>query len=344
MIDLDNLIKEASIELSNIDNMQDFKVLHVKYLGNKSQLQQAQKNITNIPPAERKKYGQMVNAIRTQLTENFYTIQRSIEAQLIEKQIAKEKLDVTLPSIKLNNIGSKHPMTLVTEDIFNIFQQMGFEILSSPEIETEYYNFTALNTPESHPARDDQDTFYTEIADHVLLRSHVSPFQVHAMQNQSLPLRAISCGRVYRNEEVNARKLPFFHQLEIIGIDKDLTFGHLKWVLQTFFNSFFGKEVKLRFRPDFFPFTEPSAEVDAECVFCNGKGCSTCGHKGWLELLGCGMIDPNVLSESGIDTAKYKGFAAGLGIERFTMIKYGINDIRHFYSGDLRFLEQFKGL
>jgi phenylalanyl-tRNA synthetase alpha chain len=218
---------------------------------------------------------------------------------------------------------------------------MGFSLVDGPEIETTYYNFTALNTPEDHPARDEQDTFYTKISPELLLRSHTSSIQIRAMEKTKPPFRIIGHGRVYRNEEVNPRKMPFFHQLEVMMIDENVNFGHMKWILNEFLMKFFGTELKTRFRPDFFPFTEPSAELDVECVFCKGKGCSTCGGRGWLELMGCGMVDPNVLEMAGIDSTKYSGFAAGLGLDRFTMLKYKINDIRMMFNGDQRFLEQF---
>jgi phenylalanyl-tRNA synthetase alpha chain len=213
---------------------------------------------------------------------------------------------------------------------------MGFTETTGPEVENTYYNFTALNTGEDHPARDEQDTFYTKFNPDILLRSHTSSIQIRAMEKGKPPFRIMGHGRVYRNEEVNARKMPFFHQLEIMMVDKNVNFGHLKWVLAEFLKQFFGKEVEYRLRPDYFPFTEPSAELDAKCVFCNGKGCATCGQRGWLELMGCGMVDPNVLEMAGIDSSKYSGFAAGMGLERLTMLKHKIKDIRLLFNGDQR--------
>ena len=224
--------------------------------------------------------------------------------------------------------GFIHPLDEVTSDMTKIFTELGFSLVDGPEVENTYYNFTALNTGEEHPARDEQDTFYTELGPEVLLRSHTSSIQIRVMEKLKPPFKIFGHGRVYRNEEVNARKMPFFHQLEIMMVDENVSFGHMKWFLNEFLNRFFGKNIPTRLRPDYFPFTEPSAELDAQCVFCNGKGCNTCGGKGWLELMGCGMVDPNVLEMAGIDSKKYSGFAAGLGLERFTMLKHKINDIR----------------
>lgn len=338
---LNNLAKKAQGAFLGVNNLQELESIRVEYLGNKSELTQAQKAMGSLSKEEKPIFGKLINTTKNSITQAFQDAKNKLEVQALQEKLKQESIDVTLPGIPVNTAGNKHPLTLIAEEITDIFRSMGFEQLESPEIETDYYNFTALNTPESHPARDEQDTFYTHIADNVLLRSHVSPFQIRAIESRELPLRGISYGRVYRNEEINPRKLPFFHQLEAICIDENLNFGHLKWTLQTFFKQFFGDDVPIRLRPDFFPFTEPSAEVDAQCVFCKGVGCSTCGGKGWLELLGCGMIDTNVLENSGVDTQKYSGFALGLGLERFAMLKYNISDIRNFYTGDMRFLEQF---
>ncbi|MCE2928022.1 MAG: phenylalanine--tRNA ligase subunit alpha, partial [Candidatus Caenarcaniphilales bacterium] len=263
-----------------------------------------------------------------------------IESQELNQKLQSEKIDVTLPALGIS-YGHEHPLSQVTNEIISIFNSMGFVEVDGPEIETTYYNFTALNTPEDHPARDEQDTFYTKINPELLLRSHTSSIQIRAMEKLKPPFAIVGHGRVYRNEEVNARKMPFFHQLEVMMVDTDINFGHMKWVLDEFIKKFFGKETKTRLRPDFFPFTEPSAELDAQCVFCLGKGCNTCGGRGWLELMGCGMIDPNVLEMAGIDSSKYSGFAAGLGLDRFTMLKHKVSDIRMMFNGDQRFVKQF---
>ncbi len=338
---LKDLCNRAEQAFSKVIDSQKLEELRIEFLGAKSEIQAFQKSIASLTKEEKPVLGKLINESRKFIEEKFNTIQEVIAQKALEKELKEENIDISLPGILNNLRGAKHPLTLITQEIVSIFESMGFQEMDSPEVETEYYNFTGLNTPESHPARDEQDTFYTNINSHVVMRSHVSPFQVRVLEKEKLPLRVISHGRVYRNEEINPRKLPFFHQLEILCVDENITFNNLKWTLQNFFNQFFNAEIPIRLRPDFFPFTEPSAEVDAQCVFCKGKGCQTCGYKGWLELLGCGLVDPNVLEMSNIDTKKYTGFAAGLGIERFAMLKYGISDIRDFYSGDIRFLNQF---
>ncbi|MBZ0187483.1 MAG: phenylalanine--tRNA ligase subunit alpha, partial [Candidatus Obscuribacterales bacterium] len=249
-------------------------------------------------------------------------------------------IDVTQPGSRIK-LGHVHPLTSITREIVEVFYGMGFHVEEGPEVETDYYNFDALNTPANHPARDEQDTFYADAGEKVLLRSQTSTVQIRVMEKSRPPLRIISPGRVYRNEEVNARKYPLFHQVEGLLVDKDVTFGQLKGTLNAFIQTLFGKPVKTRFRPDFFPFTEPSAELDSQCPFCQGAGCRTCGNRGWLELLGCVMVDPKVLADLDIDPEIYSGFAFGMGVERLAMLKYGINDIRYFFNNDLRFLRQF---
>ena len=336
-----NKIKdEAKSDAGLILESKSLESFRVKYLGEKSFLSTARRNLKNIPPELKPEYGKALNELKDLIQNIFDSKKLEIESIELDNKIKKENVDATLPGIPFN-IGHEHPISKVTNEIIEIFHGMGYSVVDGPEVETEFYNFTALNTPPDHPARDEQDTFYTNISPSVLLRSHTSTVQIRALEKAKPPIRVIAHGRVYRNEEVNARKMPFFHQLEILAIDKDLTFGNLKWTLNEFLRQFFGKEVKTRFRPDFFPFTEPSAELDAECVFCSGKGCSTCGNRGWLELLGCGMVDPNVLRAVNVDPTQWVGFAAGLGLERFTMLKYQIPDIRYFFSGDVRFSDQF---
>ena len=255
----------------------------------------------------------------------------------------KEKIDITLPG-KFTRQGKEHPLTTTTNEIVSIFQSLGFSVVPnehSPEVETEYYNFDALNVPKDHPARDMQDTFYVEHAANVILRSQTSGAQIHAMEGKNPPIRIIAPGRVYRNESVNARKNNFFHQIEGLYVDKDITFGDLKGILNEFIRIYFGASRPTRFRNSFFPFTEPSAEVDVQCIMCEGKGCRTCSGTGWLEVLGCGMVDPNVLRNVGIDPDVYSGFAFGMGVERLSMLKYAIDDIRLFFNNDERFLNQF---
>lgn len=337
---LTNLSQQAVNEFQAVTNSKDLNDLRVKYLGDKSQIINFRREMKDIPKEDRPEFGRLINEALQIVETSFNEAKSKIELAELNEKLSKEKIDPTLPAIGVK-LGHLHPLTQVTNDIVGIFETLGFALVDGPEIETTYYNFTALNTPEDHPARDEQDTFYTKMSPEILLRSHTSSIQIRAMEKLKPPFRIVGHGRVYRNEEVNARKMPFFHQLEIMAVDKDLNFGHLKWVLNEFLKRFFGEEVKTRFRPDFFPFTEPSAELDAECVFCKGAGCATCGHRGWLELMGCGMVDPNVLQMAGIDPTQYSGFAAGLGLDRFTMLKYKINDIRYMFNGDQRFLEQF---
>ncbi len=336
-----NAIKdEALAEIQKAATTKELNDLKVKYLGDKSFLIATRKGMKDLSKEEKPVLGKVVNetstAIQSALTQGLEDL---YQKELNEK-LSKEKIDVTLPSTSAP-LGHIHPLTQTTKEIISIFRTMGFSLVDGPEIETAYYNFSALNTPEDHPARDEQDTFYTSVAEDVLLRSHTSSIQIRAMEKTKAPFRIMGAGRVYRNEEVNPRKMPFFHQLEIMAVAEDITFGNMKWVLNEFIKQFFGKEVPTRFRPDFFPFTEPSAELDAQCVFCNGDGCSSCGGRGWMELLGCGMVDPNVLEMAGIDSQKYSGFAAGLGLDRFTMLKHKVNDIRLMFNGDQRFLDQF---
>jgi len=339
--DFADLIKKAEISFAEIENIHELEELRIKFLGDKSEIKQKQKELSGALPEDKPKLGKIINNTKNEIDNFFKQAKNKIETKLLNQKLNTEKIDISLPGINAFPKANLHPLSLITADIIEIFKRLGFSLLDGPEIETEYYNFTALNTPENHPARDEQDTFYTNIAPHILLRSQTSPIQIRALEKYGLPLRIMSAGRVFRNEETNARKLPFFHQFEILCVEKNINFSHLKWTLQTFLNQLFGQNTEIRLRPDFFPFTEPSAEVDAQCPFCKGKGCSTCGNRGWLELLGCGLVDPNVLEMAGINSKEYSGFAAGLGLERFAMLKYGLSDIRELYAGDLRFLSQF---
>lgn len=331
---------QASRDFLQVSDSRQLNELRVKYLGDKSVIVNMRRQMKDLPKEDKPEFGKLVNDILTSINQAFQNALERIEALELEQKLNSESIDPSLPGLGAA-LGHLHPLTQVTEDIVNIFERMGFMLVDGPEIESSYYNFTALNTPEDHPARDEQDTFFIKDAQDALLRSHTSSIQIRAMEKLKPPFRIIGSGRVYRNEEVNARKMPFFHQLEVMMIEENVNFGHMKWVLNQFLKQFFGKEIKTRFRPDFFPFTEPSAELDAQCVFCEGSGCSTCGGRGWLELMGCGMVDPNVLKMAGIDSEKYSGFAAGLGLDRFTMLKYKINDIRFMFNGDRRFIEQF---
>lgn len=321
-------------------DLESLEAMRLNFLGAKSELNVILRGFSALDKSERPKVGQLANVVKQKIEEAHEARRGHLYEASLNSRLAAEAIDVTTPGAKLP-VGHVHPLTQVSNEIISIFYSMGFTVADGPEVETDYYNFDALNTPASHPARDEQDTFYTNIGPQVLLRSQTSTVQIRVMENTKPPLRIIAPGRVYCNEEINARKYPLFHQVEGLLIDKDVTFGQLKGTLSAFIQALFKKQVKIRFRPDFFPFTEPSAELDSECPFCNGKGCKTCGGRGWLELLGCGMVDPNVLSGAGIDPEEFTGFAFGMGLERLAMLKYGINDIRNFYTNDLRFLEQF---
>ena len=332
--------KEAVEAFANATSLLDLDNSKTQYLGKKSVLDEVMRGLKDVSKEDRPKVGQLANQIKTAIEEAFNERRNALRRQELTAQLSSEKIDVTLPGTG-RPLGHIHPLTQVTEELIEIFYGMGFSVVEGPEIETDYFNFDALNTPPDHPARDSQDTFYTELGPQTLLRSQTSTVQIRTMQNCKPPLRVISPGRVYRNEEVNARKYPLFHQVEGLLVDRDVTFGQLKGTLNEFIRLLFGKPLKTRFRPDFFPFTEPSAELDCQCPFCMGKGCRTCGHRGWIELLGCGMVDPNVLKTVDIDPEEWTGFAFGMGIDRLAMLKYGINDIRHLFTSDVRFLQQF---
>jgi phenylalanyl-tRNA synthetase alpha chain len=338
--ELNRIEQEASELFAQVNSLQELNDLKAKYLGDRSFIGQARQKMRDVTKEERPSLGKLINKAQSSVETVFKEASERLQNLELENKLRAEKIDVSMRALG-DALGHLHPLSQVTDEIISIFRSMGFSLVDGPEVENTYYNFTALNTPEDHPARDEQDTFYTKISPDIVLRSHTSSIQIRAMEKLKPPFRIIGCGRVYRNEEVNARKMPFFHQLEVMMIGEDVTFANMKWILNNFLRQFFGENVNTRFRPDFFPFTEPSAELDAECVFCKGKGCSTCGGRGWLELMGCGMVDPNVLHMAGIDPERYSGFAAGLGLDRFTMLKYKINDIRYMFNGDQRFLEQF---
>lgn len=337
---LTRLENEARQQMQAAASSAELETFRIRYLGQKSELKSVLAGLKSLVAEEKRQIGQLANAVQSRLEAELALCKDRIGQQELKVKLQQEKIDLTLPGRRCN-IGSIHPLTQIVEEIIEIFHGMGFMVADGPEIETDYYNFDALNTPADHAARDSQDTFYTDAGDKVLLRSQTSTIQIRVMEAAKPPLRIIAPGRVYRNEEINARKYPLFHQIEGLLIDEHVTFGQLRGTLNEFYKILFGKPVKTRFRPDFFPFTEPSAELDCQCPFCQGKGCRTCGQRGWLELLGCGMVDPNVLRAAGLDPEKWTGFAFGMGVERLAMLKYGINDIRHFYTNDLRFLEQF---
>ena len=335
---LEALKQKALSDLEKVGDAAALEQLRVAYLGKKSELAAILKGMAALSPEERPIIGQLGNTVRNAIEQAFEKAKNHVSELETQKKIQAEALDVTLPASKID-IGNLHPLTKVQSQLEDIFLGMGFTIAEGPEVETDYYNFTALNTPEFHPARDVQDTFY--ITDKVLLRSQTSTVQVHAMENSKPPIRVISPGRVYRSDAVDATHSPMFHQCEGLVIDKGITMADLKGTLETFAKAMFGDKTEIRFRPHHFPFTEPSCEVDVSCFVCGGKGCSVCKGEGWIEILGAGMVHPNVLRMSGIDPDVYSGFAFGMGIERIVMTKYGINDMRLLYENDVRFLSQF---
>ena len=314
------------------------EALRIKYLGKKGELTAVLRGMGQLSPEERPIVGQIANEVRAEIEAAITEKKASLADAALDAKLIAEKLDVTVPG-KKSRVGHRHPLTLVQRDMEDIFIGMGFSIAEGPEVEYDYYNFQALNIPENHPARDTQDTFY--ITDKILLRSQTSPVQARTMEVQKPPIRIISPGRVYRSDAMDATHSPLFHQMEGLVVDKGITMGDLKGMLETFARQEFGEDTRVRFRPHHFPFTEPSAEVDISCFMCGGKGCRLCKGEGWIEILGAGMVHPNVLRNCGIDPEVYSGFAFGMGIERIAMLKYHINDIRHFYDNDVRFIEQF---
>jgi phenylalanyl-tRNA synthetase alpha chain len=332
---IEQIRKEALREIKGASETARLDQVRIKYLGRKGSITSLLKGLKAFSEEERPALGQLSNRLKGELERALADRMKELEAGLREK---KEFFDYTLPG-RGGWQGKHHPLTQVNDRIIEIFYGMGFEIARGPDVETDYYNFSALNFPPDHPARDMQDTFY--IKDDLLLRTHTSPVQVRVFEKRKPPVKIIAPGRCYRNEAINARSFCTFHQVEGFYVDTDVTFADLKGVLTAFVWELFGKDVSLRFRASFFPFTEPSAEVDISCVICGGKGCGVCKHKGWLEILGAGMIDPEVFRAVGYDPEAYSGYAFGLGIERVAMLKYRINDIRLFYENDLRFLRQF---
>ena len=323
---------EASEQL---DKLNDIKVA---FLGKKGELTSVLKSMKDVAPEDRPKVGQLVNEARAKIEETLEIKKAAFEKALMEEKLASEKIDVTLPG-KRQAEGHRHPNTITLEEVEDIFVGMGYEVVEGPEVEYDYYNFEALNIPDNHPAKDEQDTFY--ITKDILLRSQTSSVQVHEMEKGKLPIRMIAPGRVFRSDEVDATHSPTFHQIEGLVIDKDITFADLKGTLQEFAKRLFGEDTKVKFRPHHFQFTEPSAEMDVTCFKCGGKGCRFCKGSGWVEILGCGMVHPHVLEMSGIDPEEYTGFAFGVGLERIALFKYEIDDMRLLYENDTRFLKQF---
>ncbi len=337
---LEAIRAQADAELKQAESQQALEELRIKYLGKKGALTAILKQMGKLSAEERPVIGQLANQVRASIENEL--AQRAAEVKAAEQQrrLEEEKLDVTLPG-KRREMGAKHPLSIGLDEIKEIFIGMGFEIVEGPEVETDYYNFEALNIPKNHPARDTQDTFY--INENILLRTQTSPVQVRTMEKQKPPIRVISPGRVYRSDAVDATHSPLFHQIEGLVVDKGITFADLKGTLETFVKRLYGEDSVVRFRPHHFPFTEPSAEVDVQCFNCHGEGCRLCKGEGWIEILGCGMVHPKVLSNCGIDPEEYSGFALGMGLERVVMRRYNIDDLRLFYENDVRFLKQFQG-
>ena len=331
-----NIKEEALNALSSVTDEKELNDLRVKYLGKKGVITLSLKRVGSLSSEERPEFGRQVNEVKKILEEGIKAKKDELKkkASLDEK---KDFFDPTLPGERPAR-GTLHPITQVMDEVISIFTFMGFEVAEGPEIESDYYNFEALNIPKDHPARDMQDTFY--ITDDIVLRTHTSPFQIRTMEKESPPVRIIAPGKVYRCDS-DISHTPMFHQVEGLFVDEGVSFAHLKGILKIFVHEVFGRDTALRFRPSFFPFTEPSAEVDVQCVICKGKGCRLCSNSGWLEILGAGMVDPEVFKSVNYDSEKWTGFAFGMGIERIAMLKYGIDDIRLFFENDLRFLKQF---
>ncbi len=333
------LLQEATaFDIKNKEALEQFRL---KFVAKKSEVADLFADFRNVAAEEKKEFGQEINKLKSFVEEKFRSSNEEIENQ--SESAESSDYDFTLPPIP-HELGTRHPLTVVREQIIDIFKRIGFNLSDGPEIEDDYHNFTALNFPPNHPAREMQDTFFIEKDPDIVLRTHTSSIQARVMENQEPPIRTLSPGRVYRNEAISARAHCIFHQVEGLYINKDVSFKDLKDTLYYFVKELFSKDTKIRFRPSYFPFTEPSAEIDISCHICKGAGCKICKYSGWVEIGGAGMVDPNVLKMSNIDPEVYTGFAFGMGIERITMLKYQINDLRLFTENDVRFLRQFKGV
>ncbi|MBI1884122.1 MAG: phenylalanine--tRNA ligase subunit alpha [Chlamydiae bacterium] len=333
-----DILQEAEKAIHASQSLDALDRERVHWLGRKGVLTEFLKGLGKLPPDQKPQVGKIVHTAKEKVETWLEACKLRLESEKRKIQLQQEKLDITLPG-KSRKYGHLHPLTRVASEIVNVFVQMGFSVEEGPEIETDYYNFEALNIPKDHPARDMQDTLY--LSKDLLLRTHTSPIQIHVMKERKPPLRVIAPGRVYRADDVDVSHSPMFHQVEGFYVDRDVSFAHLKYTLVHFAKRIFGEKTRLRFRPSFFPFTEPSAEVDIACSVCEGSGCRLCSGRGWLEILGAGMIHPNVFEAVGYDPSAFTGFAFGMGVERIAMLKYGIHDIRLFFENDMRFLEQF---
>ncbi len=333
-----NKVEETlqEVEAFNSTDANEIEQFRIKMLGRNGAITDLLKEFRNVPVEQKKEFGQKINGLKKVAENKVKELKDQAGSSAGTK---KGEHDLSMPAEPWE-LGSRHPISVVRKEILDIFGRIGFNVSEGPEIEDDFHNFTALNFPEEHPARDMQDTFF--IDKDIALRTHTSSVQVHVMENETPPIRTVSPGRVFRNEAISARAHCIFHQVEGLYIDKDVSFADLKQTLLYFAQEMFGEKAKIRLRPSYFPFTEPSAEVDVSCQICGGKGCNVCKHSGFLEIMGCGMVDPNVLENCGIDSKVYSGFAFGMGIERIAMLKYQVNDLRHFFENDLRFLNQFK--
>jgi len=338
MQDLEQLTREAEAAIESAGSLSDLDQLRVQYLGKKGKLTELLKGLGKLPAEERPQAGQEINKSKQALNKLIDERRQQLEKEQVAARLAAETVDVTLPGRRQSQ-GGLHPVTRTVQRISALWNQLGFTVAEGPEVEDNYHNFEALNIPAHHPARAMHDTFYFDA--HKLLRTHTSPVQIRVMENEAPPLRVIAPGRVYRCDS-DLTHSPMFHQVEGLVVDEQVAFADLKGALDQFLQAFFEQEdLKTRFRPSYFPFTEPSAEVDIQCVMCGGEGCRVCSHTGWLEVMGCGMVHPEVFRHVGIDTEKYAGYAFGLGVERLAMLRYGVNDLRLFFENDLRFLRQF---
>jgi phenylalanyl-tRNA synthetase alpha chain len=338
MIALINTVREE-IEQFSISDKQSLENFRIRFLGSKGQTKVLFGELKSVPNEQKKEIGQLLNDLRKIAESKYESFTEALESNEGDQQ----KIDLSRPG-SYEETGARHPLSLVRREIIEIFSRIGYTVSEGPEIEDDWHNFSALNFPPEHPARDMQDTFFIEKGEtEMALRTHTSSVQVRVMENSTPPIRTISPGRVYRNEAISARAHCFFHQVEGLYIDKNVSFADLKQTLLYFAKEMFGEKARIRLRPSYFPFTEPSAEVDVSCSICNAQGCNVCKHSGWLEILGCGMVDPNVLKACGIDPDVYSGFAFGMGVERITQLKYKVNDLRLYSENDVRFLKQFKG-
>ena len=336
--ELDELVREAEASAAQANDLSALDLVRVRFLGKKGEITAKMQALGSLPPEERRESGKVINAAKQAIQQLIEARFTDLQQAALNAKLAQESIDVTLPG-RGQHSGGLHPVTRTLMRIEKLFSQLGFEVAEGPEIEDDYHNFEALNIPESHPARAMHDTFYFDA--HTVLRTHTSPVQIRVMETRQPPLRVIAPGRVYRCDS-DLTHTPMFHQVEGLLVDEHVSFADLKGILDDFLRNFFEKDLEVRFRPSYFPFTEPSAEADIQCVMCGGEGCRVCSHTGWLEVLGCGMVHPKVFGHVGVDNERYTGFAFGMGVERLAMLRYGVNDLRLFFENDLRFLRQFR--